>query len=160
MDTASLSFAVIGCNKSRFPGLLLAQRGDLSWLKTETIAVAIEQNLSILSLSSFHRLDPLTPAGAVPHGTEETERAILGIRAVVLAHDRFDGFGGFVGVVKGNGRDVVVQDMSLDDAMEELTANEAEFAVNGGGGATSEVPNVTGIVWEGGIGMLEVGDGH
>jgi hypothetical protein len=35
----------------------------------------------------------------------------------VLAHNRLDGLGGFVGVVEWNGADVVVQNVGLDDSM-------------------------------------------
>jgi hypothetical protein len=42
----------------------------------------------------------------------------VGISAVVLAHDLFDGFRSLVSVVEGDGADVVVKDVSLDDTME------------------------------------------
>lgn len=77
----------------------------------------------------------------------------------MLAHDWLDGFGGLVGVVKGDGGDVVVQDVGLDDAVEEVAADEAEFAIDGCGGATSEVPYVAGVVRQRWVGVLEEGDG-
>jgi len=77
----------------------------------------------------------------------------------VLAHDRLDRLAGLVGVVEGDDGDVVVQDVRLDDAVEELAADEAEFAVDGGGGAAGKVPRLAGVVGEGGVGVLEVGDG-
>jgi hypothetical protein len=77
----------------------------------------------------------------------------------VLAHDGLDGLGGLVGVVEGDGGDVVVEDVGLDDAVEDLATNEAELAVNGSGGATSEVPGLAGVVRKGRVGVLEVGDG-
>jgi hypothetical protein len=77
----------------------------------------------------------------------------------VLAHDRLDGLGGLIGMVEGDGGDVVVEDVGLDDAVEDLTTNEAELAVNGSGGATGEVPGLAGVVREGRVGVLEVGDG-
>jgi hypothetical protein len=58
----------------------------------------------------------------------------------VLAHDGLDGLGGLVGVVEGDGGDVVVEDVGLDDAVEDLAADETELAVNGGGGTTGKVP--------------------
>ena len=61
-------------------------------------------------------------------------------------------------MVEGDGADVVVEDMSLDDTVEEGTANKAELAVNGCGGATNVVPASGGVVGERGIGVLEVGD--
>lgn len=74
------------------------------------------------------------------------------------AHDGLDGFGGQVGVVEGDGADVVVQDVGLDDAVEEVAADEAEVAVDGGGGAADVVPAAGLVVGEGGVGVLEVGD--
>lgn len=77
----------------------------------------------------------------------------------MAAHDGLDGLGCFVGVVEGDGGDVVVEDVGLDDAVEDVAADEAEFAVDGGGGAAGEVPGFTGVVGEGGVGVLEVGNG-
>lgn len=77
----------------------------------------------------------------------------------MLAHDLLDGLGGLVGVVEGDGGDVVVEHVGLDDAVEELAADEAHLAVDGGGGAADEVPLLRVVVGEGGIGVLEVGDG-
>ena len=50
--------------------------------------------------------------------------------------------------------------MSLDDAVEELAADEAEFAINCCRGATCEVPGLAGVVRERRIGVLKVGDGN
>lgn len=36
----------------------------------------------------------------------------------MAAHDRLDGLGGFVGVVERNGRNIVMQDVGFDDAVE------------------------------------------
>jgi hypothetical protein len=58
----------------------------------------------------------------------------------VTAHDLLYSFGGFIGVVKGDGADVVVKDVGLDNTVEELAADETEFAVDGGSGATSVGP--------------------
>jgi hypothetical protein len=62
-------------------------------------------------------------------------------------------------VVEGDGRDVVVQDVRLDDAVHQVAADEAELAVDGGRGAAGEGPGVTGVVRERGVGVLEEGDG-
>lgn len=78
----------------------------------------------------------------------------------MLAHNGTDGVGGLVGVVEGNGADVVVQDVGLDDAVEKVSADETHLAVDGGSGATDEVPLVTGIVRQGRIGVLKEGDGN
>ena len=52
----------------------------------------------------------------------------------------------------------MVQDVGLDDAVEEVAADEAEVAVDGGGGAADVVPAAGLVVGEGGVGVLEVGD--
>ena len=123
------------------------------------VAVAVEEDVGVVALGAVVSLDPLAPAGSLVDGAEEAEAAALDVGAVVLAHDGLDGLGGLVGVVEGDGGDVVVQDVGLDDAVEYLAADEAEFAVDGGSGAASEVPGLAAVVREGGVGVLEVGDG-
>ncbi|KFY25027.1 hypothetical protein V491_01926, partial [Pseudogymnoascus sp. VKM F-3775] len=86
------------------------------------------------------RLNPLTPPRALPDALQEPDTPSLGISAVVAAHDGLDGLGGQVGVVEGDGADVVVQDVGLDDAVEEVAPDEAEVAVDGGGSAADVVP--------------------
>lgn len=78
----------------------------------------------------------------------------------MLAHDWLDSLGGFVGVVEGDGADVVVEDVGLNDAVEESAANETEFAVNGCGGTTNVVPRSSRVVGKSWVGVLEVGDGN
>lgn len=63
-------------------------------------------------------------------------------------------------MVKWDGRDVVMKDVSFDDAMEELSADEAEFSINRSRGTASEVPGIAGVMWEGWIGVLEVSNRH
>jgi hypothetical protein len=58
----------------------------------------------------------------------------------MAAHDGLDGLGCEIGVVEGDGADVVVQDVRLDDAVEDVATDEAEVAVDGGGGAADVVP--------------------
>ena len=78
----------------------------------------------------------------------------------MLAHDGLDGLGGLVGVVEGDGGDVVVENVGLDDAVEEVAADETEFTVDGGGGAADVVPGRGLVVGERRVGVLEVGDGN
>lgn len=137
----------------------LVALGDLVGSHTVSVAVAVEQNVLVVTLGALVGLDPLAPAGSLVHGAEEAPTAVLDVGAVVLAHDGLDGLGGFVGVVEGDGGDVVVENVGLDDAVEDLAADEAKLAVDGGGGATSEVPGLAGVVGKGGVGVLEVGDG-
>ena len=122
------------------------------------VAVAEEVHGLALADGALGRLDPLAPAGAGPQAPEEAERAVLGVGAVVLAHNGLDGLGGLVGVVEGDGADVVVQHVGLDDAVQQLAADEAELAVDGGRGAAHVVPALGGIVWDGRVGVLQVRD--
>ena len=122
------------------------------------VAVAVEEDVGVLALGAVVGLDPLAPAGSLVHGADEAPAAILDVGAVVLAHDGLDGLGGLVGVVEGDGGDVVVEDVGLDDAVEDLATDEAELAVNGCGGTTGEVPGLAGVVREGGVGVLEIGN--
>jgi len=78
----------------------------------------------------------------------------------VLAHDWLDGFGGLVGVVKGDGADVVVENVSFNDTVEKSATNKSEFTINGCGGTTDIVPASSGIVRKRRISVLEVGDGN
>jgi hypothetical protein len=126
---------------------------------TETIAVSEEKNTLALTLSTLRRLDPLAPPGAVVHGLEESNGAILDVAAVVLTHDGLDSLSSLVGVVEGDGRDVVVEDVGLDDTVEKVTADEAKLAVDGGSGSASKGPGVGVVVRERRVGVLEEGDG-
>jgi hypothetical protein len=76
----------------------------------------------------------------------------------MAAHYTLDGLRSFIGVVKRYGRDVVVQDVGLDDTVEELAADEAEFTVDCCGGTTGISPGLGSVVWESWVGMLEEGD--
>lgn len=132
--------------------------GELGRGNTKAVAVSEEKNTLALTLSTLGGLDPLAPSGAVVHGLEESNGTVLDVTAVVLAHDGLDGLGSLVGVVEGNGGDVVVENVGLDDAVEEVAADEAKFAVDGGSGSTSEGPGVGIVVRERGVGVLEEGD--
>jgi chaperonin GroEL (HSP60 family) len=48
----------------------------------------------------------------------------------VAAHDWLNGFGGFVGVVKWDGANVVVENMGFDDTVKKLTTDEAKFTID------------------------------
>ena len=127
--------------------------------QSQPIPIPKEHNPLPLSLNTLIWLDPLTPPGGTPHGLQETQRTPLNIRSIVTAHNRLDGLGGLVRVVEGDGGDVVVQHVRLDDAVEDVAPDEAEFAVDGCGCAADVGPGFAGVVWEGGVGVLEVGDG-
>lgn len=97
--------------------------------------------------------------GRGPESLEETSPAGVSFSAVVLTHDALDSVGGLVSVVEGNVANVVVQDVSLDDAVEDVTADEAKVTVNGGGSTASKGPHFRLVVGESGVGVLEEGDG-
>ena len=63
-------------------------------------------------------------------------------------------------MVEWDGADVVVEDVSLDDTVQEIAADETEFAVNGCSCTTGVVPAGRSVVREAGVGVLEEGDGH
>ena len=107
--------------------------------------VAEELDLRSNTLGTLGRLDPLAVYGRDPDGTEETPDAILGVGAVMLAHDGFDGLSGFFTMVEWHFGKVMVNDMRLDDTMHKIAANEAKVAVNRCGRTASEGPRI-GIV--------------
>lgn len=78
----------------------------------------------------------------------------------MTAHDLLDGFSGLVGVVEGNGADVMVEDMGLNDAVHQLSSDESKFTVDGRCGATSIRPGLGKIMRKGGVGVLQIGNGH
>lgn len=137
----------------------LRRRGHLSGLGSETVAVPEEEDALGRTLSALSRLDPLAPAGALPHGLDEADRSLGCVGAVVTAHDRLDSLGGLVGVVEGDGAHVVMKNMGLDDAVEEVAADEAKLAIDGGGAATDVVPLLSSVVRERRVGVLKEGDG-
>ena len=112
------------------------------------VPILEEQHTSILPLRPLHRLNPLTPPQIVPQRSDKPPHTILDVTAIVLPHDRLDGLSSFIGVVEGDGADVVVQHVRFDDAVEELAANKPELAVDGGGGTAGVVPGCGGVVWE------------
>lgn len=105
-------------------------------------------------------LDPLAHAGRLVHGLDEADGAVGNVGAVVAAHDGLDGLGGLVGVVEGDGADVVVQDVCLDDAVQQVAADESELAINGRGGALDKGPLLACVVGQGRVGVLQEGDGN
>jgi hypothetical protein len=107
---------------------------------TETVAVAEKQDALAFASSALTRLNPVAPSGACPHGLDEAQWASCGITSVVLAHDWLDGFAGLIGIVEGDGGNVVVEYMGFDDAVEEVASDEAEFAIDRCGGTAGKVP--------------------
>jgi hypothetical protein len=54
----------------------------------------------------------------------------------------------------------VVKNVSLDDAVEKVAADEAHLTINGSSGTADKVPLVIGVVRKGRVGVLEEGDGN
>lgn len=151
-----LLFVALSANGHR--GLLGCWIGELGGLDTETVSVSEEKNTLTLSLGALGRLNPLAPSGASPKGLEETNWTVPGVTAVVLAHDWLDGLSSLIGVVEWDGGDVVVKNVGLDNAVEKVATNEAEFTVNGSSSTACESPGVTFVVRESRIGVLKEGD--
>lgn len=131
---------------------------NVCWLLAQTVAVSEKHDALVLSLSANVWLNPLAPSGGLPHSLKEAPWSPLNIRSVVLSHNRLNSFRSLVSVVEGDGGDVVVKDVGLDDAVEDVAADEAEFAVDGGGCAADVSPRLAGVVREGGVGVLEEGN--
>lgn len=134
--------------------------GNLGGRNTDAVGVTEEENTLALTLGTLGGLDPLASAGRGPHGLEEADPAGVGLSAVVVAHDGLDGLAGLVGVVEGDVADIVVQDVGLDDAVEDVTTDKAKVTVDSGSGATGKVPHLGLVVGEGGVSVLQVGDGN
>ena len=84
----------------------------------------------------------------------------MSLAAVVPAHDLLDRLAGLVGVVKGDGADIMVEDVGLDDSVQNVTADESKVTVDSSSGTASKVPDFRLVMGEGGVGVLEVSDGH
>lgn len=77
----------------------------------------------------------------------------------MATHDLLDGLGSLVGVVEWDGRHIVMQDVGLDNAVQQLATDEAELAVDGRGRTADVVPRLGGVMRERRVGVLEEGDG-
>ena len=126
--------------------------------ETIAIAVAEEENALAESLSALRWLNPLASSSTRPHSFDETPRTAFNIGTVVTTQYWLDGFGSLVGVVERDGRNKVVKDVRLYNAVHEGPTDEAEFTINGCSSAASEVPSCVFVMREGGIGMLKVRD--
>ncbi len=48
----------------------------------------------------------------------------------MATHNLLDGLARLIGIVEGDGADVVVEDMGFDDSVQQLTSDETELPVN------------------------------
>jgi hypothetical protein len=85
---------------------------------------------------------------------------VFRITSVVLTHDGLDCLRRFVGVIKGDGADEVMENMGLNNAMQESSSDEAEFSINGRRSPSSISPRGGRVVRKGGVSVLEEGDGN
>ena len=118
--------------------------------------IAEELNVGCNALGTLCRFHPLTMGMRDPYGTEEPQNAILGISTIMVSHDGFDGLGGFVAVIEWDFGEIVVHDVRFNDAMHEVAANEAKLAVDCGSSSTGEGPCSGIVVWQAGVGVLQV----
>lgn len=145
--------------------LLLGQSSDCNLLlryrwDSKSVPVPEENNTLVFTLSTITWLNKLTPASRSPQSSNEAPSSALGIRFIVLAHNLLNGLGGFVGIVERNGGDEVVGDVGLDDTVEEMTADESEFTINGGSGSASVGPGFRVVMRKRRVGVLEESNGN
>lgn len=136
-----------------------------NWLKSgrleaEIVTVPEEENGFAFSLSGLTGLNPLAGSERGPHSSNEAEAAIFCVRAIMMAHDLLDGFSGFISIIKGDGADIVVENVGFDDAVQELAADESKFTIDSSSGSTGEIPCLRLIVGKGWVGVLQEGDGN
>ena len=95
-----------------------------------------------ISLSTLSRFDPLTHPSTGPEAAQESQRTTSGVRAIVLTHHWFNSVGSLVSVVERNSANIVMQDMSLDDAVEKVPADKSELTINSRCSTACEVPTL------------------
>jgi hypothetical protein len=139
---------------------LLSLGSHLGRWDTNTVGVAEEQHTLALTSGTLGGLNPVAGTSRGPESLEETSPAGVGLSAVVVAHHTLDSVGGLIGVIEGNVADIVVQNVGLNDAVENVAANEAKVTVNSGSGTTGKVPHFRLVVGKSGISVLEESDGN
>jgi hypothetical protein len=76
----------------------------------------------------------------------------------MASHNRFNGLGCLIGMIERNRAHVVVEHVSLDDAMEKMATDKSEVAINCRSGATNVVPGCTSVVRKTWVGVLKIGN--
>ena len=102
----------------------------------------------------------MAPARTTPHSLDEAQRTTPHVSAVVTTHDLLDSLASLVGIVEGDGGDIVVQDVGLDDAVKKLATDETEFTVDRGSCTTNIVPRFASVVRERRISVLQECNGN
>jgi hypothetical protein len=85
---------------------------------------------------------------------------VFRITSVVLTHDGLDCLRRFIGVIKGDSADEVMENMGLHDAMQQSSSDEAKFSINGRRSPSSISPCGGRVMGKGGVSVLEEGDGN
>lgn len=78
----------------------------------------------------------------------------------MLPHDWLDSFGCLVRMVERNGGNIVMKDVSFNDAVQELTTDEAKFAINSGSSTTNVVPSFGRVMGQRWVGVLKIRNSH
>lgn len=90
---------------------------------------------------------------------QRTKETLLLLLVVLRPEQGLDSPGRLLGLVERDPAEEVVHDVVVDDLVEEMAADEAHCAVDGGEGALGVGPGFGGVVRDGGVGVLEVCDG-
>jgi hypothetical protein len=114
----------------------------------------------VLPRGTFDWLNPLAGPHGCPHTLQESKTSSSSVATVVATHNRLDRLGCLVCVVEWNRADIVMEDVGLDDTVQELAADEAEFAIDSGCCTAGIVPAGRAVVRKAGISVLEEGDGN
>jgi hypothetical protein len=120
--------------------LHLAGERDLRRWHADTISISEEEHTCILTSRALDWLHPLAGTHACPHTLQEADATTSGITSVVLSHHRLDCLGCFIGMVERNRADVVVENVGLNNAVKEGSADETKLAIDGCSCTTSVVP--------------------
>ena len=83
----------------------------------QTVPVPEEHHTLRLSFCALGWLYPVTHACTGPNALQKANRTISSIGAIMTSHDGFDRLRSLVSVVEGDGRNVVVENMSFDNPM-------------------------------------------
>jgi hypothetical protein len=128
---------------------------QLHGLGAKAVTVAEEKNTLALPNSSLRWLNPLAPSCSRIQTLQKSNRATFNIGAVVAAHNWLDGLGGFISIIEWNSANIMVEDMSFNDTVEELSTNEAKLAIDSGGSTADVVPASGGVVGKRRVRVLE-----
>lgn len=73
----------------------------------------------------------------------------------MLTHNLLDGLGGLISIVEGDRGNEVMGNVGLNDAVEQVAADESKFTINGCRSTTNVVPAFRVVVGKRGISMLK-----